>query len=111
MKPPADSPEREETEKSGAEKKQQRIAPLAESQAKVARAHARKQPGAARSRKPGTIAKRIIPIAEADAFTEGLYAKREHVYPREVHGSFATLRVAMVALTLGLGVKYFRRFP
>jgi len=102
VKPPADSPEREETEKSGAEKKQQRIVPLAESQAEVARARARKKPGAAGSRKSGTIAKRIIPIAEADAFTEGLYAKREHVYPREVHGTFATLRVAMVALTLGL---------
>ncbi len=31
-----------------------------------------------------------------------LYAKREEIYPREVHGKFARWRVAMVTLTLGL---------
>ena len=87
VKPPADSPEREETDKSGAEKKQQRIAPLAESPA---------------TRLPHAVPPRVIPLTEADVVTESLYAKREHVYPREVHGTFATLRVAMVGLTLGL---------
>ncbi|MBI3570800.1 MAG: cytochrome c oxidase accessory protein CcoG [Gammaproteobacteria bacterium] len=43
-----------------------------------------------------------MPIAEADAVTEALYARRERVYPREVHGTFATLRVAMAGLTLGI---------
>jgi len=38
----------------------------------------------------------------ADAFDEGLYAKRQRVYPREVHGVLATWRVAMVFATLGL---------
>ena len=33
---------------------------------------------------------------------DSLYAKREEIYPREVHGSFASWRVAMVFLTLGL---------
>ena len=33
---------------------------------------------------------------------DSLYAKRKEIYPREVHGIFATWRVSMVALTLGL---------
>ncbi len=33
---------------------------------------------------------------------DSLYAKREEIYPREVHGIFASWRVAMVFLTLGL---------
>jgi cytochrome c oxidase accessory protein FixG len=33
---------------------------------------------------------------------DSLYAKRKEIYPREVHGIFASWRVAMVALTLGL---------
>ncbi len=33
---------------------------------------------------------------------DSLYARREDIYPREVHGIFASWRVAMVALTLGL---------
>ncbi len=33
---------------------------------------------------------------------DSLYAKHEEIYPREVHGVFASWRVAMVALTLGL---------
>ncbi len=94
MKPPADSPEREETEKNGVNQKPQRITSLAESREKAARAAAAK--------KSRTASGRIIPIAEADAVQEGLYAKRSRVYPREVHGAFATLRVAMVSLTLGI---------
>lgn len=33
---------------------------------------------------------------------DSLYAKRKEIYPREVHGIFASWRVAMVTLTLGL---------
>ncbi len=103
VKPPADSPEREETEKSGANKKPQRIPSLAESQEEMARALAEKKPRAAETpRKLRAVPDRIIPIAEADAVTEALYARRERVYSREVHGFFATLRVAMVGLTLGI---------
>ncbi|MEK7260569.1 MAG: 4Fe-4S dicluster domain-containing protein, partial [Pseudomonadota bacterium] len=39
---------------------------------------------------------------EADAVQEALYAKRQRVYPREVHGVLANWRAAMVFATLGL---------
>ncbi len=69
----------------------------------MARALAHKKSRAAETPpKPRTVPGRIIPIAEADAFQEGLYAKRSRVYPREVHGFFATLRVALAGLTLGI---------
>lgn len=42
--------------------------------------------------------RKIIPIATSQEF----YAKRENVYPREVHGVFARWRIIMVALTLGI---------
>ena len=103
VKPPTDTPEREETEKNGAKQKPQRIPSLAESQEEIARALAKKKPRTAETlRKPRAVPDRIIPIAEADAVQEGLYAKRARVYPREVHGVFANLRAAMVGLTLGL---------
>ena len=102
VKPPNDSSGREGTEKSGADDKK-RIPSLAESQQEVARLAAEKKSRAvATPRKTRALPKRIIPIAEADPVQEGLYAKRQRVYSREVHGYFATLRVAMVALTLGL---------
>ena len=44
---------------------------------------------------------RLATLAEADATTEALYARHKKVYPRQVHGFFADLRVLMVALTLG----------
>lgn len=47
-------------------------------------------------------AKRVIPIASADTDSDELYAKRQAVYPRQVHGIFATWRVLMVLLTLGV---------
>jgi cytochrome c oxidase accessory protein FixG len=37
-----------------------------------------------------------------DAVQEEIYAKRERIYPREVHGFFARWRVIMVLLTLGI---------
>ncbi len=40
--------------------------------------------------------------APVKAEQDSLYAKREEIYPREVHGIFASWRVAMVFLTLGL---------
>ncbi|MDX1431501.1 MAG: cytochrome c oxidase accessory protein CcoG [Gammaproteobacteria bacterium] len=41
---------------------------------------------------------------------QSLYARRERIYPREVHGVFARLRVLAVAVLLGLfyGVCWFR---
>ena len=102
MKPPAEASGREEKEKSGADEKK-RIPSLVESQEEVARLAAEKKSRAAETpRKPRAVPNRIIPIAEVDAVQEGLYAKRQRVYSREVHGYFATLRVAMVGLTLGL---------
>jgi cytochrome c oxidase accessory protein FixG len=103
VKPPADSPEREETEKNSVNQKPKRIPSLAESQEELARLTAGKKARAAETPyQPRNVPDRIIPIAEADAVQEGLYAKRASVYPREVHGVFANLRVAMVGLTLGL---------
>lgn len=46
--------------------------------------------------------RRVIPVVSAEAVEQELYAKREQVYPREVHGFFATWRIVMVALTLGV---------
>lgn len=48
--------------------------------------------------------KRVIPIASraADTVEQELYAKRQYVYPREVHGWFARWRVIMVTVTLGI---------
>ena len=37
-----------------------------------------------------------------DAVEQSLYAKRQKIYPREVHGLFAALRTAGVAILLGL---------
>ena len=104
MKPHTDESEREEQKNSG-ENEKQRIPSLAESQEEVARRVAEKkarQPATEPRRKTSSVQGRIIPIAEADATTEALYAKRQRVYLREVHGTFATLRVAMVGLTLGI---------
>ena len=39
---------------------------------------------------------------EPDDVEQSLYAKRIKIYPREVHGRFATLRVLFASLTLGL---------
>ena len=104
VKPHTDEPEREEKKKSG-ENEKQRIPSLAESQEEVARRVAEKkarQPATESRRKTSSVQGRIIPIAEADATTEALYAKRQRIFPREVHGYFATLRVAMAGLTLGI---------
>jgi cytochrome c oxidase accessory protein FixG len=46
---------------------------------------------------PGGVSARF-----ADDVERSLYAKREKVYPREVHGVFAALRVTAVVVLLGL---------
>ena len=104
MKPQTGESGREEIKKNGEDEKK-RIPSLVEEQEEIARRLAEKRaegtsvPPPQKSIHPGH---RVIPLVEADAVQDGLYAKREHVYPREVHGRFATLRVAMVGLTLGL---------
>ncbi len=106
VKPHTDDTGREETEKKSQETTK-RIPSLIESQEEVARtlvgknASARESGGMPPAPKPRTI-ERIIPLVEADAVQEALYAKRQQVYPREVHGFFANLRAAMVSLTLGI---------
>ncbi len=46
------------------------------------------------------------PLSQDDKLDEGveqsLYAKRIKIYPREVHGRFANLRILFVSLTLGV---------
>ncbi len=86
-------------------KKSERVPSLAEAQEEVlrglrsaGRGGAGRPPGASVVRKR----QRIIPLAEADAVQEALYAKRQYIYPREVHGFFARWRVAMLVLTLGI---------
>jgi cytochrome c oxidase accessory protein FixG len=50
--------------------------------------------------KPGATKRADVMPIEPDA--EGMYAKHKKVYPREVHGTFATLRVLGVVVLLGL---------
>ena len=45
---------------------------------------------------------RLPSLVEADPGLEALYAQRQKVFPREVHGGFASLRVLLASLTLGL---------
>ena len=40
--------------------------------------------------------------AVTDEIEQSLYAKREKIYPREVHGIFAALRTSGVLALLGL---------
>ncbi len=41
-------------------------------------------------------------VSQPDEVQQSLYAKREKVYPREVHGLFAAMRVSAVLVLLGL---------
>ena len=45
---------------------------------------------------------RLSTLAEADAAVEALYARHKKVFPRQVHGLFANLRVSLASLTLGI---------
>lgn len=44
----------------------------------------------------------IKTLAESDATQESLYAKRIRIYPREVHGLFASWRAILLWVTLGI---------
>jgi len=105
---------RREEEKEKNTDNTQRVITLAEAQAKIAAkaraaraaAGAPESPSAATPLPNGVYKlppiKRVIPLAEADAVQEALYAKRVRVFPREVHGVLANWRVAMVFVTLGV---------
>ena len=43
-----------------------------------------------------------VPPAAQPVLDQGLYAKQQKIYPREVHGLFASLRVAGVVVLLGI---------
>jgi cytochrome c oxidase accessory protein FixG len=45
---------------------------------------------------------RLSTLAEADAAVEALYARHKKVFPRQVHGLFAKLRVSLASITLGI---------
>ncbi len=82
-----------------------KVASLVEAQAEAVRAAKQRRAASGAAPQAGATRHaigRIIPIVEADATGEALYAKRQKVYPREVHGLFARWRVAMVLMTLGL---------
>ena len=49
-----------------------------------------------------SVAVKLRDIKHADSVEQDLYAKRQKVYPREVHGLFAHLRVTAVLVLLGL---------
>jgi cytochrome c oxidase accessory protein FixG len=52
--------------------------------------------------KPPGAAELAAIAATTDQIQESLYARRQKVYPREVHGMFAGLRIAAVVLLLGI---------
>jgi cytochrome c oxidase accessory protein FixG len=92
---------REEKDKQS--NKPEKVATLAEAQAQaVAAARAARAGGPRPATGEARKIVRIAPLAEADALQEALYARRQKVYPREVHGLLANWRVAMVFVTLGL---------
>jgi cytochrome c oxidase accessory protein FixG len=74
----------------------------AEFAAKRTRADRESEKDTAPERVRPTGGQRVPMLAEADAALEALYARHKKVYPREVHGLFANLRVIMVILTLGI---------
>lgn len=45
---------------------------------------------------------KITDLSENEVNVQSLYAKREKIYPREVHGMFAAFRIAGVSILLGL---------
>ncbi len=56
-------------------------------------------------------AKKIVPLnSKPDEVAQSLYAKREKIYPREVHGLFAMWRTIGVVALLGIyyGLPWFR---
>jgi len=91
-----------------AEQGQPRYIPsLVEAQAEIAAKRVRPEreaavdAGATPRTRPG-MEQRVATLAESDAATEALYAKHQKVYPRQVHGLFADLRIILASLTLGI---------
>ena len=101
----SDGPIRGEKKESDTNNKE-RVPSLVEAQDEIARLLGQKRqaapPGGQPSTKPAVDLKRVVPLVEADAVQEALYAKRQRVFPREVHGLLANWRAAMVAVTLGI---------
>ena len=101
----SNAPEREEEKQNDTDNKT-RVPSLVEAQDEVARLLSKKKQATPAGEHPTVKSpaslKRVIPLAEADALQEALYAKRQRVYPREVHGLLANWRAAMVAVTLGI---------
>lgn len=90
------------------QKKNTRAPTLLDAQAELAAKRSARPNGGAPDRptpaggsRPGQE-QRMATLAEADATTEALYARHQKVYPRQVTGMFANLRVALAALTLGV---------
>jgi len=96
---PADKPEQ------GKDEKEKRYVPsLIEAQAEIAAKRTRPDRASVTSEpatKPAT-GQRVVTLAEADAATEALYARHKKVFPRQVTGLFADLRLSMATLTLGI---------
>jgi cytochrome c oxidase accessory protein FixG len=98
------SPKKPPAEKGADNKEDTYVPSLVEAQAEIAAKRSRpdRQPrpgGPETAIRPG---QRMATLAEADAATEALYARHTKVYPREVHGLFANLRVILASLTLGV---------
>jgi cytochrome c oxidase accessory protein FixG len=106
---PTDKPEKEKEKKDSIH-----VPSLIEAQAEFAarRTHPDREPA-----NKGTVVggvrpkggERLSTLTEADAAVEALYARHKKVYPREVHGLFARLRVLLASLTLGIfyGLPWF----
>jgi cytochrome c oxidase accessory protein FixG len=94
-------------EKGGEEKKNSHVPSLVEAQAEIAAKRVRPEGAAATGPagppgiRPGA-AQRVATLAEVDAAAEALYARHKKVFPRQVTGLFADLRILLASLTLGI---------
>jgi len=89
----------------GEERKKELYVPsLVEAQAEISAKRHRtetEQAGSPGDKRPRG-GERVVTLAEADIATEALYARHKKVYPRQVTGIFADVRLIMVLLTLGI---------
>jgi len=83
-------------------KKSGHVPSLVDAQAEIAALNADRKPRAKEESQPKPDSERLVTLAEADATTEALYARHKKVYPRQVTGIFADLRLIMVLTTLGV---------
>lgn len=95
-----------ESDKGGDNKENIYVPSLVQAQAEISAKHGRADREPSRDDTVGGVRpkgeQRVITLAEADAATEALYARHKKVYPRQVHGFFADLRIIMASLTLGI---------